>query len=261
MDDTDSIVERLRRDGHRLSQQVLDEQYRDPFWTERYGARGRRHADEDSDFHLRYLIRALQHGDPGVMVRYARWLREVLASRGMCTRHLAENFRHLAAALESMRWPGGDAAVVMVRQAEAALAYEEAAPRAVQEAAASVAREVERAHRERFPRGWAHADGREDPLREDLLNFLSYVADSLAFDSPATLVSHTAWFAGHLERSGTPRAELDAAIRFMMEAVERHSLPAAARSHLETALAAPTGAAALEVSWKTTPPHETRSTS
>lgn len=58
------LLERIERDGRALSQGVLDEMYKDPFWTERYGDRGRRHADEDGDFHLRYLSRAPTAGDP-----------------------------------------------------------------------------------------------------------------------------------------------------------------------------------------------------
>lgn len=256
----DAIVELLQRHGRGISQRVLEEQYRDPFWTERYGSRGRRHADEDSDFHLRYLARALQHGDPGVLVRYARWLREVLASRGMCTRHLAENFRLLAEGLQAMHWTGGDTAVAFVRSAEDSLLYDEAVPRAVQDAAEDVAAEVSHAHRERFPRGWAHAAGRPEGPREDWLNYLSYLADSLALGSPATLVAHTGWFAGFLERRGTPREQLDSGIAMLSDSLDRRGLPSEVRTHLEAALAAPTGEPPPEPHWKTSPPLETRST-
>lgn len=256
----ETIDDLLQRHGPRLSQRVLEEQYRDPFWEERFGARGRHHADEDSDFHLRYLRRALQH-DPGVMLRYARWLREVLASRGMCTHHLADNFLRLAQAIDSMGWPGGDEAARVVRAAEAALVYEEPAARAVQQAAPAVVDEVQRQHRERFPGGWAHDSARPRGMREDLLSYVSYLADALAFGSPATLVAHTSWYAGHLERRGTRRSELDAAIELLQGALHRRGIDGAAQSHLEAALAAPTGGSPPEASWNNTPPPEARSTS
>jgi hypothetical protein len=260
MSEHDAIIELLQRHGRGISQRVLEEQYRDPFWTERYGSRGRRHADEDSDFHLRYLARALQHGDPGVMVRYARWLRDVLASRGMCTRHLAENFRLLAEGLEAMHWSGGETAVAFVRSGQDALLYDEPVARAVQEAAGKAAAEVSRAHRERFPRGWKHAAERPDGLRDDLLNYLSYLVDALALGSPATLVAHTAWFAGFLQRHGTPREQLDSALALLRDSLDRLGLPSEVRTHLEAALAAPTSAPPPEPHWKTSSPLETQST-
>ena len=248
--------------GRALSQRVLADMYLDPFWAERFGTRGRRHADEDSDFHLKYLARALQHGDPGVLVRYARWLREVLATRGMCTRHLADNFQRLARAIEDLAWPGGEAAVDYLRTAEASLRYADGPECAVQEMANALAVEVEQAHRARHPGGWAHTAAREPgAFREDILNFVSYLADALAMGSPATLAAHTSWLALHLERLGTPRSELDAAIGLMSQSLQARGVSSDVRSYLETALAAPTGATGdPEPPWKPRPPPETRST-
>ena len=118
-----TLQELLQREGAALSEAVLEEQYRDPFWRARYGDRGRRHADQDSAFHLQYLARALETGAPEVMVRYARWLREVLVTRGMCSRHLAENYRLLARNIEARGWPDAARAASYLNEAAGALDY------------------------------------------------------------------------------------------------------------------------------------------
>jgi hypothetical protein len=261
MSDVDDIVGMLQRHGPRLSQRVLNEQYRDPFWHERFGARGRRHADEDSDFHVKYLVRALSHGDAGVMIRYARWLREVLATRGMCTRHLADNFARLCEAIREMRWTGGGAAMEVLHAAEEALRYESGPERAVQDAGDDAVADVVRMHRDRFPRGWGAAGRRPDEaLREDIDNYASYLADALAFGSPATLVAHTSWLAAYLDRFSIPREELDAAIDLLAQALHKRGVAEEARSYLESARRAPTGPSpAAEKPWKPSPPRATPS--
>ena len=183
------LLDAIRTRGPALSQQVLAIQYRDPFWTQRFGAKGRRHADEDSGFHLQYLVRALVANDPGILVRYARWLREVLATRGMCTRHLAENFRLLAAAIAAEGWPMAERAIEYLRTAESSLAYESGPARDVQAASARVAAAAPAA------------------TREELANYLSYIADALALGSPRTLIEHVRWKAAHVRPGAADRPE------------------------------------------------------
>lgn len=184
----------LEREGVALSRQVLQDMYRDPFWQERFGSRGRLHADEDSAFHLRYLARALDTGDADVMARYARWLREVLASRGMCTRHLAENFRLLAAAIAARDWPDTALAVSYLQAACSALAYEEGEARAVQ----------------RLEDPQAHST--DVAYCDDPGNYLSYLADALAFGSPDTLLAHVRWTRDWLQRIGSSTTQMDQAL-------------------------------------------------
>ena len=203
---SERLVQHLERDGRALSQRVLQEMYRDPFWSERFGDRGRRHADEDSDYHLRYLARALAQGGPHVLVRYAVWLREVLNTRGMCTRHLDENFRLLALAIMEQPWPDREQAVAFLTTAREALLHEHGEARRLQEAIDPLAREVVAAFRERQPQGWKRDARGRGALEDDAANYLSYVADALALGSPDTLVEHTRWLAVHVrEHSATPQ--------------------------------------------------------
>jgi hypothetical protein len=98
--------------------------YENPFWMERYGERGRRFANEDSLHHIGYLDQALAAADSAVFERYARWLRSVLVSRGMCSEHLAENFRLLAAAIAEAGLPDAARAGEILHDGARALAYE-----------------------------------------------------------------------------------------------------------------------------------------
>jgi hypothetical protein len=184
------LIARLHIDGPALSQRVLDDMYQDPFWMERFGNKGRRHANEDSDFHLKYLARALSAGDPGVLVRYARWLREVLCTRGMCTRHLADNFRRLGDLLAAQGWPGGELAVGFLDVARDALLWKEGPGGALEREEARIGAAISR-------------PGLEEPARD----LVSYLADAVALGQPALFARHLAWMEGHLARRGVAASE------------------------------------------------------
>lgn len=85
--------------------------YRDPFWMERFGQRGRDNADNDGDFHIKYLTSALELEDPTLFVTYGRWLRDLLVARGMCSQHVAENFERLSDAIAEEAWEGREKAI------------------------------------------------------------------------------------------------------------------------------------------------------
>src|SRR4028118_1776652 len=75
-----------------LASEAFAGMYTNPFWDARFGERGRRHALEDQRHHLEHLVLALNVDHPELLTEYAKWLQVVLTSRGMCTRHLADNF-------------------------------------------------------------------------------------------------------------------------------------------------------------------------
>ena len=211
-----ALLPMLQERGLEMSQRVLADMYRDPFWTERYGERGRRHADEDSAFHLQYLARALSSGDATVMVRYARWLRELLAARGMCTRHLSENFRLLAGGLQRAGWPDAAQAVDHLETARAGLDYAEGEAQAVQ-------------------RLIADADSTAQPYSDSPDMYLSYLADALAFGSPATFVAHVRWTRDWLETSARGTAGMEAALAEVARRLGDEGALATARAYLAEA--------------------------
>ena len=215
-----ALLDRLRSDGPAISQAVLEEQYRDPFWRARFGDKGRRHANEDSAFHLQYLSRAVTVEDASVLVRYAVWLREVLASRGMCSRHLAENFRLLAIGIDAQHWPDGERAAGYVREAQAALDH-----------ATGDAATLQRAR----PALVAQAASERPGRNEMLANLLSYLEDSLAFAAPAQWHDHIAWTAGWLEQTTGTREALVLDLAALGAALERAGMPAAAREAVRAA--------------------------
>ena len=171
------LVARLEREAPALSASVIAAMYEHPFWLERFGERGRKFAAEDGQRHVAYLVQAVVAQDPGVLVRYARWLRSVLTTRGMCSRHLEENFERLARAIGATI---EDAAVATeyLREACLALRYdanparelEDATPRLADAAAA----ELERAHPGAIS-VWGTRG--EVAHRDDLVHYLSYLSD------------------------------------------------------------------------------------
>lgn len=120
---TQGLAGELEHKRRALSLRCIDGMYEDPFWMARFGERGRRHAEQDSEFHVKYIVAALRAEDAAVFENYARWLRGVLAARGMCSWHLAESFRQLALAVGEEHVTNPEPALALLSSGTAALAY------------------------------------------------------------------------------------------------------------------------------------------
>ena len=183
------LPDRLAAAWPALNHSVQEQMYRDPFWSERYGERGRKHTLADGDFHLRYLIEAELGGDPTVFTRYALWLRTLLFNHGMCSRHLADHLRLLSDGLAAHAESAGYAAeaagaVAVLRGGVSALRHADGPAAAIE------------ARRERA--------GRDHP--DDHL--LSYLADALAFERTDRLTDYVRYLADHQGRQGRPLTDL-----------------------------------------------------
>lgn len=196
------LAERLRSERGRLAVRVVDEMFANPFWTERYAARGRRFAEEDLGHHVEYLAQALVARDAAVIERYARWLQSVLTTRGMCTVHLDDSFSRLDRVIaESIEDAG--AAHSYLESARRALLYDAGPARELQEASARIAESVVahlHASRPDWTARWG-ARGRALCV-EDVGYHLSYVADAIALDRPASFQAYIVWIDGFFRRRG-----------------------------------------------------------
>lgn len=195
------LVARLDARADRLTDRVLTEMYADPFWHARFGERADRHGRQDGRFHIDYVVQALQADDCRILQHYARWLQQVLTSRGMCTRHLDENFARLADAIRDEDWPDGSAAIAMLDAARAALAYRAGPARDVQQAGPELA-----AAAHPVTSAWPGATDPESGRA--LAELVDYAADAIALARPDGFARHAVWLAGFLETRGTPRAQL-----------------------------------------------------
>lgn len=162
-----TFLDRLASDGPALSERVLADMYRDPFWQARFGDRGRHHSRADGDFHLKYLAESLVANDARVFDNYATWLRELLSSRGMCSRHLAENFTRLADAFEGAGWSDAQPAIDTLRGGARSLTYKTGTAAVIDALRAGTADEVD--------------------------TLLSYLADALAFAQPSRFAAYVAF--------------------------------------------------------------------
>ena len=187
----DRLLARLRSATAELNLAAVDEEYKDPFWSDRYGERGRRHAVEDGQYHFSYVAEAVAAGSTLLLERYARWLRSVLVARGMCSEHLADGFRIRARLLTGPDWPDAGPAIAAFACADEALRYHEGPAAGLVPAAANGS----------------------DYLADELRVLRSYLADALALAQPATWIEHLVWRVGFDARGGRPqghtRAQLD----------------------------------------------------
>jgi len=191
----EALVLRLLAEAAALNAAAVDDEYRDPFWMDRYGERGRKFALSDGMHHFGYLAEAVRAGSPGVLVKYTRWLRSVLVTRGMCSEHLADGFRIRARKIAAQMWPDGEPALDLLAAAVDALTYEQPP------AADLVPLPVD----DVLPRFTAL--GLAD-RRHDARHLLSYLADALAFERPSLLHEHLAWRVGFERRRGRPARQL-----------------------------------------------------
>lgn len=235
-----ALLEQLGQRADALARRSVAEMYQDPFWQARYGSPGRRNAEQDARHHLSYLAQALVAGDAAVMTRYARRLQPVLVSRGMCTRHLAQIFERLRLAI-SEQIVGAAPAAELLQAAAQALAYTAGPARELQELGDPLATSVVELLALREP-GWFAAvtsyasiatfesltESEKGRCKQDVLDLLSYVADSLHAGRPELLAAHVAWASPFFEQRKRPWAPREV-LRSLGAFLEDSSIAAARR--------------------------------
>lgn len=233
-----ALAARIGARADALAARTLARMYENPFWDARFGERGRGFAAQDQHHHLRYLIIALRIGGPYTMTWYARWLQTVLTTRGMCSRHVDENFTRLAEAIVAEGIEEPDSALALLQAGREALRYQVGPARAVQEATVDLTDDTVSALYARHPEWlerWGEA-GRTR-CREDVTYHLSYLADGLALTRPDLFASYVGWIAGYLETLGIQRAHLAETLAALQRA-SRHQLSVEHQTEILTVLAA-----------------------
>lgn len=216
-----ALAERIDARASELGRRAIAEMYQNPFWQERFGARGREMSDKDSQFHLSYLVQALSAGQPDVLTRYARWLQTLLVSRGMCSRHIDENFERLARAIGA-EISEPEPAIELLRAARQALIYESGPARELMLCAEPLAERVVDALWSRQP-SWFSAASSYPSLatfesihqaertrcKSDVLDYIAYLADALHAERPELFVAHAVWMHGFVARRQGPGARVE----------------------------------------------------
>lgn len=223
------LAARLEQKASVLSQRCTVAMYADPFWQARFGDRGRKHAEADSAYHVKYVAAALREGDMGVFKNYALWLRGVLAARGMCSFHLAESFRQLTLAMQAEAVDDAQLAAEVLAEGVRALEYTDGA-----------AGELD-ANREALRDGVAASLGSASYRADELLSFL---ADALARVDAESFKAHVRFLERSLTTGEQERQALHATIAAIRAAaVPRLSVESAARLVALAEAAAPEPAA------------------
>ncbi|MGE6762704.1 hypothetical protein ACQKGO_32130 [Corallococcus interemptor] len=189
--------------------------YEDPFWAARYGIqRARRFGDEDAVFHVRYLVQALDAQRPAILEDYARWLRTLLVTRGMCSLHLDQHFEGLARALQAEGFGPGSLPYDYVQSARQALHYKEGPAHELEADAPGLISTVVRRLEAPLP------SGSRPRLEQEVRLQLSYLADALALDRADLWDAHLQWYAGFWPQRGLSPLTLHQTLDALKSALE-----------------------------------------
>jgi len=260
-----TLAERIEAKASELGRRAIVEMYQNPFWQERFGARGREMSDKDSEFHISYLIQALIASQPDVLTRYARWLQTLLVSRGMCSRHIDENFERLARAIgDEISEP--EPALELLRAARQALIYESGPARELMLSAEPLAERVVDALWSRQP-SWFSAASSYPSLatfesihqaerarcRSDVLDYIAYLADALHAGRPELFAAHAAWMHGFVARRHGPGGRVEETLSALSDCLPA-AATAAARRPSSTGATSPSQAPAARRPLSQPPP-------
>jgi hypothetical protein len=224
-----TLSERLQAQATALVAHATAGMYQNPVWQDRFGASGRELADEHGQVHLSYLIQALDASDPGVLTGYARSLQTLLASRGMCSRHIEENFERLERAIAELVAESVPACELLCA-ARQALVYESGPARELQLLSHPLAEKTIDAVWSRQP-GWFAAASSYASLasfesitqaerarwKGDILEHLSYLADALHADRPELFSAHALWMRDFFVRHHAPAARVEETLLALAE--------------------------------------------
>lgn len=216
-----TLIERLEASAAALARRSIAEMYDNPFWQERFGARGRENAERDGQYHVSYLIQALAARDASVLINYARWLQTLLVTRGMSSRHIAENFERLARAIRrEVAEP--EPALDLLAAATGALVYDVGPARELQRLAAPLAQavvdELERSHTAWFAAASSYPSlaslesieqAERARFEEEVLDFIAYLADALNAARPELFVRHALWTHTYRVRRRAPQTRVE----------------------------------------------------
>ncbi|WP_242543667.1 hypothetical protein [Corallococcus sp. NCSPR001] len=192
--------------------------YEDPFWAARYGIqRARRFGDEDAVFHVRYLVQALDAARPAILEDYARWLRTLLVTRGMCSLHLDQHFQGLGRALQAEGFGPGSLPFTYVESARQALHYNEGPAHVLEADAPGLISAVVRRLEHPLPAG------SRPRLEQEVRLQLSYLSDALALGRDDLWHAHLQWYAGFWPQRGLSPLTLVQTLDALKATLDGHS--------------------------------------
>ena len=210
-----SLADRLQAASAAIVARSLEYMPRDAFWELRYAERARRFANEDGAFHVKYLSDALRARSQTIMIEYARWLRDLLVARGMCTLHLAEHLEHIGKAVEDQ--PDAGPAVAYAAAAVAALRYSDEPAAGVQAAADTLERSIDDLSP---PRAGA---ARNSAWQTRYL--VHYIADAINRNQPELLSAHVTWARQLFVTQGGDAARFDQWLAAIDAALSKSHVP------------------------------------
>ena len=232
-----AAIEAVRRP---VVEAALIDQYRNPFWEDRYGERGHVFSNQDNHYHLDFLIAAIKTDNQASFSDTIQWLQILLVHRGMCSRHICQNLDslkdHLQAALPQ-HWEN----IAPYWQAGyRGLEYEHPACRALEAQAESIANAATR----RIYGGdsfWMKQYGERGQVlcHEDNLFHLSYLEDAIGASAEHIFGKYLAWLTGFMAKRGIVGSHIQIDLHILAEEIA-HVLPAELANPFDAILSAVT---------------------
>jgi hypothetical protein len=184
----------------------------DPYWQARYGPRGRALAEQDVQYHLDNLTRAVRFELPTSPTHHYRWLQNVLLHRGLCTYHLEWTLDTLSRLLQDLLPEQYPTLQPYLQAGYAGIAYTQDECLALWPLRSAILAAVIEALLEEFtPRPDRLAAWVAARQAEMLLTF-SYLLDAVERNQPALFLEHVTWMRRYLPSQGISDAILHSAL-------------------------------------------------
>jgi len=205
----DALLDVLADQGPTWARRATARMLVNPFWAERFGDRATQHSHDDGQYHLRYLVLALRLEAPELFAEYARWLRDVLVARSMCSRHLALHFDAFAEEIVAAGIAGADRAVEVLAAGTSGLRARPGVAGRIDELTEETAAAVAAQLCARLPER-IESYAAEQRCADDVAYHLSYLADAAATGRSSAFVGYARFIADFLARRGLEPIRLGA---------------------------------------------------
>jgi len=227
----DTLAKEITAHQDAVVEMVVDGMYSStPYWSVRYGERGRTSCKVDTYYNIAFLVDAIgMRVTKGILI-HTGWMRQFLSSRGMCSAYYSDAWALLEEALISVLSPTHHKTIHdLVHLVRQRLRYDQPAALLIDQHMDEIIERVSAQHYDQTPL-LKSLMSRHD-YEVDLRYKISYLGDALANQQPSIMSQYLDWVRSVLPQLNFTVYELDRQL-----AILGNTLPSAIRREAQPLL-------------------------